>query len=259
MVWGRQQAQFAANLLDPARGVPDFVAPTAGAPSGKRFDVYRNNVMVSLTQALLDSYPVVAQLVGEEFATAMARVFAGDNLPASPVLLEYGAGYGDFIAGFEPAQSLPYLADVARLEWDWLRTYHSADQSPLTIEALASFDEDEFIHLSFVFCPAVHLRQSDHPVVSIWLVHQKDPQEDGAALTEEGTNGKAQRALLTRPAWEVELRSIDRGTYAFLGSLQTGLPLGKAIDKGNSFKDFEAAQALELMFASGCVAEIIKK
>ena len=121
MVWDKQQAQFAKSLLDPAKGVPDFVSRTQGEPSNKRFNVYRNNVMVSLTEALLDSYPVVAQLVGEEFANAMARVFAGDNLPTSPVLLEYGAGYGDFIAGFEPAQSLPYLADIARLEGAWLK------------------------------------------------------------------------------------------------------------------------------------------
>ncbi len=256
MVWDKQQAQFAAALLDPAKGVPDFVTPTAGAPSGKRFDVYRNNVMVSLTEALLDSYRVVGELVGAEFATAMARVFAGNHLPASPVLLEYGAGYGDFIAGFEPAQSLPYLADVARLEWAWLEAYHSADQAPLTIEALRSFGEDEFIHLSFSFCPAVRLLPSDHPVVSIWSSHQKDPQEGDAARQVELSGNKAQCALLTRPAWDVELRPLDRGAYAFLGSLKAGLPLGKSIDRGNGFRDFDAALALELMFASGCIAEI---
>ncbi|MCF6197820.1 MAG: DNA-binding domain-containing protein [Hyphomicrobiaceae bacterium] len=260
MVWDKQQALFAKNLLDPTRGVPDFVTRTAGEPSGKRFNVYRNNVMVSLTQALLDSYPVVAQLVGEEFATAMARVFAGEHLPTSPVMLNYGAGYGDFIAAFEPAQSLPYLADVARLEWAWLAAYHSADQTPLAIDALSAFGEEDFINLCFAFCPDVQLLQSDHRVVSIWSSHQKGEGEGegGKVIDFEASGQEAQCALLTRPLFEVELRVINRGTHAFLHSLKAGLSLGKSIDKGHTFKEFEPAQALETLFTSGCVAALKK-
>lgn len=253
MGWDRQQGQFAKDLLAPDRAVPDFVAKTNDQPSVRRFNIYRNNVMVSLTDSLLESYPVVAALVGEEFATAMARVYAGDHLPRSPVLLDYGAGYGDFIESFEPANSLPYLADVARLEWLWSRAYYAADCKPLAIDALTAFEEADYVDLRFSFCPAVQLLASDHPVLAIWTAHQ---QEEGEKLKIEP---EGQNVLVTRPQWEVEIRVLDRGLYAFLVALREGKTLGMSIDRGNGFNGFEAAKAIELLFASGCVAGIAKE
>ena len=108
------------------------------------------------------------------------------------------------------------------------------------------------------FALDVHLLKSDYPVVAIWSAHQGDGEEGGTAIEFEAFVEGARGVLVTRPLFEVELRRPDRGTYAFLNVLQAGFSLGKAIDKGNTFKGFDAAQALELTFASGCVAAIEK-
>ena len=55
MGWNEQQTLFGKALVDPAFEIPDFVAPTKGEPSKRRFNVYRNNVMVSLTDAMAAS------------------------------------------------------------------------------------------------------------------------------------------------------------------------------------------------------------
>ncbi len=61
-------------------------------------------------------YPVSVRIVGDEFFRAMARLFVEERPPSSAVLLRYGGSFADFAAGFPPAASVPYLADVMLLE-----------------------------------------------------------------------------------------------------------------------------------------------
>ena len=252
--WQEQQTLFGQALIDPAVSVPDFMTKSTDNPSIKRFNVYRNNIMVSLTEAIVDTYPVVSQLVGEEFATAMARVYVGDHLPSSPVLLEYGEGYGGFIAGFEPAQSLPFLADIAKLEWAWMRAYHARDETPLSIESLGEIAQDELLKTGLVLCQSVQLLRSNYPIASIWAAHQEG--RNGEEL--ENVVEQAECVLVNRPLWNVEVRVLEPSTHAFFSSLHTGFPLGISIDKGNTFSSFDPAAAINALFETKSIAALKK-
>ena len=131
--WAERQQAFASALLDSNLPAPQGLVGPDGVQSERRFTVYRNNVFVGLTEALRAGFPCTARLVGEEFFMAMARIFAAAHPPGSPVLLHYGAEFPDFIASFPPAASLPYLADVARIERAATEAYHERDEAPLQI------------------------------------------------------------------------------------------------------------------------------
>src|SRR5829696_7581086 len=133
------QRRFSQALLDRARATPPGIRSVGGWPAERRFSVYRNNVFVSLTEALVTRFPVCHALVGDEFFRAMARGFIELSPPRSPVLMTYGDDFGDFIETFPPARSVPYLGDVARLEAALTLAYHAADATPLTADELASF------------------------------------------------------------------------------------------------------------------------
>ena len=89
-------------------------------------------------KALGTRFPATSRIVGEEFFNAMARVFVIAHPPRSPLLMTYGDDFPDFIADFEPAAELPYLADVARLEAARTRAYHAADAVLLDPAAVAA-------------------------------------------------------------------------------------------------------------------------
>ncbi len=110
-------ADFAHRLLDPHQKIPADVATRMGIDPVHRFNVHRNNVMLSLIEALQDTFPVVTSLVGSEFFNYMARCFIQKNPPQSPILVEYGHQFPGFIKHFKAAETLPYLAEVAQLEW----------------------------------------------------------------------------------------------------------------------------------------------
>ena len=127
------QAAFAGALLDPAKAAPTALSSSEGRRQSRRFDVYRNNVTVSLVEALESAFPAVCRLVGAEFFKAAARVYVRQQPPRSPVMLFYGETFPEFLETFEPAAGVPYLGDVARLEWARLKAYHAADAAALPI------------------------------------------------------------------------------------------------------------------------------
>src|ERR1700692_3938509 len=100
-------AAFAAALVDPECETPAIVAGPAGRGAVKRYNVYRNNVTVSLIDALAAVYPAVQRITGVDFFRAMARFHIRATPPRSPLLFEYGHDFPDFIQRYEYAQSMP--------------------------------------------------------------------------------------------------------------------------------------------------------
>src|SRR5215468_10947824 len=147
-------AAFASALVDPECETPAIVAGPAGKGAVRRYNVYRNNVTVSLIDALAAIYPAVQRITGVDFFRAMARFHIRATPPTSPLLFEYGRDFPEFIAQYEHAQAMPWLADTARLERAWLDAYHAADAEPLPADALAAFPADRLAEAAFTPHPA---------------------------------------------------------------------------------------------------------
>ena len=90
-------AVFAHGLTDPACATPVDVVGPRGKAAIKRYNVYRNNVTVSLINALADTYPAVQRITGVEFFRAMARFHVRTTPPPSPLLFEYGRDFPTFV------------------------------------------------------------------------------------------------------------------------------------------------------------------
>ena len=116
---------FASGLTDPSIKAPEDLVAASGKRVVKRYNVYRNNVTVSLIDALAAVYPAIQRITGVGFFRAMARFHVRATLPTSPLLFEYGQGFPAFIETYEYAREMPWLADTARIERAWLDAYHA--------------------------------------------------------------------------------------------------------------------------------------
>lgn len=139
------QDRFAHALfaLDPSENCAPEIAGLVAQPG---FTVYRNTVMKGCIDALQANYPAITRLVGEEWFRAAAAVFARADPPRHPMLADYGAGFADFLAGFEPAAELPYLPAVARLDRFWSEAHIASDAEPLEAGALARLGPEQLAH-----------------------------------------------------------------------------------------------------------------
>ncbi|NBF06335.1 DUF2063 domain-containing protein [Pseudomonas sp. Fl5BN2] len=247
------QAQFAKALLSADPSCPPGLCSSNGADPASRFAVYRNNVQGSLINALAESYPVVMQLVGEDFFNAMARLYVQDFAPRSPLLNDYGQDFGDFIQGFAAAAALPYLADVARLERLRVEAYHAADAQPLEpARLLAAMSQPESLGQSRLqLHPSLRTLHSSYAVVNLWAAHQGDGQWPQFNLQQ------SQYVLVLRNALEVEVIAVDAGCMAFIDSLHNQWPLEIAAAYAlDAQADFDLGQCLGLLLGHGAVIDL---
>lgn len=219
------QADLAAALLDPERAAPAGLTPTA------RLAVYRNNVVVSLVDALAAAYPATLALVGDRFFRAAAGVYVRAEPPRSPVIIAYGDGFPDFLAGFAPAARYPFLADVARLERLWGEAYHAAEATPQPIAALGAIAEVDLPPTRIALHPSTRLLRSRWPVASLWAANTGRGGHDDVDLQ------RSELVLLARPHEAVHVHVLKPGLFALLEALQSGAALGEAADIGSRADD----------------------
>lgn len=228
---------------------PDFhraIGNWAAALPHSRMSVYRNNVAAALINALKVRFPVTEQLVGTEFFAAMALAYADGHRPPSPVLIEYGGSFPEFIRSFPPAASVPYLGDVAQLEDMWWQAYHAADAQPLAADALSNADPERLGDLRFAFHPSVGLFKSSFTVGSIWHAHHGGPEMKNLVLH------ATQCILVARPLKDVAVAIIPPASLAFLSALKDGSCLAEAVEQGLELSpDFDITPELSSFFTSG--------
>jgi hypothetical protein len=245
------QASFGRALLAGDEAGIDAELEDAIAADGlsprARVAIYRHHVLDSLTDVLEAAYPVVTRLVHERFFAYAASQYLGAHPPAGPCLSEYGASFPEFLEAFSPCRPLPYLADVARLEWALHRARHAEDAIAIAPATLLEPGVDQLARATFRLHPAVSLLASPWPVDAIWQANQ--PDADPALTVDLGRGGV--KLEVRRDRDDVVFRALDAAGYAFRASLGAGAALGEAVAAARELDaSFDLAGTLRELFAA---------
>ncbi len=238
---GRLQETFAAALADAAL-VPGAAKLFRGKPEEaiERLAVYRGNVVANAQKALANAYPIVAQIVGDEFFGGLAREYLRRHPSTSGDLNAFGERFAEFVAGFPHTQDLPYLPDVARMEWLAHRAHYATDVEPFDVRRLKSIPQTAWNRVRPVLAPACALLESRWPVARIWEVHQDGYAEEFSVDLDSGP----ERILVHRPRLRVLIASLSAGAYRFLQCTATGSSITAALEAATDEElgfDFPAA------------------
>jgi len=210
--------------------------------AGQQIGVYVNNVAATLTDALSSVYPVVEKLVSPGFFGFAASEYLRGHMPDRANLHDFGASFPEFLKSFMPVQSLPYLPDVARLEWAWHCAFHAENPSSPDPEHILGVPANEWPQLRLLLQPGTQLVASPYPIVRIFEVNQDDFSGDlSVSLDEPGVT-----ALVIRRHLTVRVETLGHGEAELLAALQRGAILSDALDWAiRAQPDFE----LEPVFA----------
>jgi Putative DNA-binding domain len=242
-----QQAMSLYVLGDEQQGpsLSQWVNPEA---LSQRLTIHANNTALGLAAVLRDLFPVITRLVGDDFFAVMARDYIKDHPPERPSLLFWGGSFSTFISSYQPAQTLPYLSDIARLETAWLAAYHASDCPPMDPSILTELPQDRLEWAVFKLHPSLSLIASPFPIDAIWHDNQGDEQ---STKTIDLSSGPAMLAVL-RPLGDVVLLPLSSGAFAFLTALQLDQPLGVAWQAATKVhNDFSMVQELGLFLSQG--------
>ncbi len=247
------QSLFGAALADPA--VADHAAELfAGAPARVRgrLAIYRGNILGNTGKALGAAYPVIQELVGDEFFAGLARAYAQTHPSADGDLSEYGAGFASFLDAFPHVRDLPYLPDVARLEWLVHRAHYAADDPPLDIRRLETVTEGDYSRLLEQLHSAVGLLGSNYPVGRIWEVHDPDYAGKIAVDLDSGP----QHVLVYRPRFRASVAVLNAGEAAFLAAVAERKPLHAALERALAADaGFDLGQSLQRWVVSNVIVD----
>ena len=216
------QVRFAAALLEPAAAPELATAIGAHVPQWRQ--LYRSHVQAAWEKALANSFPVVRALVGAEFFAVLAREYARMHPSGDGDLNRFGAHFADLIATLEHTRALPYLGDVAALEWSVQCAYYAADMAPLPRERAAAMLPQELLASRFEVHPAAAWIESDFPIATIWRAHLP---ESHVLLPE--TLDRHECALVARPGWQVVVVESSAAETAALAALRSGGTMDDAI------------------------------
>lgn len=215
------QQQFADALYGTAA---EPLALFKGDLAAHGFSLYRGNLMVTWDKVLSAAYPVVRELVGAEFFSALARAHGLAQPSLDPDLNRYGARFAVFLAGFPHVADLPYLADMARLEWLLHRAHYAADASGIDAAALAALAPEQLDATRARLHPACSAFASPWAVVPLWLAHQAGGPAFPAQMDAPS------HAIVARPQWKPLVLPVATSAHAALAALGGGAPLGAALD-----------------------------
>ncbi len=242
------QTAFREALLSPDAPRPPGLSDGEGRPAGRRFDVYRNNVAVSLTEALETAFPVIAKLVGAANFKLLAGAFLRKYPPASPLMMFYGAKMPAFLAAFEPTKTLGYLPDVALLELALRESYHAADADPIDPTVLQALSPDALMASRLRLAPSLRLVRSPWPIHAIWRFNMDGGPKPAAA---------AEDVAVLRAEMDPVPTLLPPGGGAFIAALLAQEPLGAAFETATAETDgFDLSQTLALLISANAITDI---
>jgi hypothetical protein len=221
-----RQSAFAMAILHPEYPIPPGLTGPDGEPSARRFAVYRNNVVAGLCDALKAAYPATRRIVGDEF-----------------------------VGAFEPAQALPYLRDVARLERAWAQAYHAREATSLGAKAFKRIAPGQLSTITFVLHPSVRIVRSPFPVVTIWQMNI-----EGGVPAAVDSEAAGEDAVVVRPVAEVEVRALPRGGASFIEALHTGARMIDALESALVDEpSFDLGGTLKVLIEAGALSGTVAR
>ncbi len=249
-----QQVGFAAALFNPAasRAVPGIRAD--GISPAVRLGFYRTNVFENYRKALTATYPAVEKLIGSGFFAALAEEYIRRYSSHSGDVGRHGEQFAEFLRRHACARELPYLSDVARLEWSIDQSFNEAEHAPLALERLAGVPAGQHERLRFLLALSCRLMSSGFPVHRIWQMCQPDFDGEGNVdLSEGGAD-----LLVRRQGFHVIVETVQPGEFAMLMALSTGHDFAEAYDIAHAVDGcFDPAAFLQRHVMSGVLVDFV--
>jgi hypothetical protein len=239
-------------LADQDAAVPVIVSDRVAA--AERIAIYRNTAIGSLIKALRLSHPAAHRLVGADFFEGAAHQFLQQHWPRAALLDEFGADFGAFLQAFEPAGSLPYLGDVARLEWAVHRALHAIDAPTLDLARLAEIAQAHGPRVRLAAHPSLSLLQLGFPADSIWRAVL---EEDDAALAAIDPAPTPLWVMVQRVAsGGVDVRRLPEPEWRFAAALCFGISLWAALESTQRLgPERPAERLLAELLTAGCFVD----
>ena len=210
------QHAFAAALAPaPARGASPAlleVVNGGGLDAAVRVGIYAEMYRARLVDVLGDDYPRVLACISKEAFDALACRYLVRHPSTHPSVRYLGERFPEFLAG--DRGTVPFLVDLARLEWTRVEVLDAADAEPLRLADVQALSPCQWPALRLQTIPACRVLDCTWPAHEAWETAR-------APLTPAATTIK-----VWREGWSVSHAAIGALERRALAMLEHGETFG---------------------------------
>lgn len=173
--------------------------------------LYRNNFVIGVSEALAATYQHTLALVGEDFFNSVAREFILQQPPQENNIISYGDGFSTYLGTLPQLQNMPYIAEMARFEWLLEQTSNFyLENKQLNIERLAAVPEQQFAVIRLQLPSQVSLFQSEQNIQRLYQMLLNN------SIQETDLNQACYIALKKHADFRIELFALNKDEFALL-------------------------------------------
>lgn len=236
------QSKVAAALF---KGELHDIADIFSTPPS-RLNIYRNNTLISLTNALKTTFPVTVQLAEGKFFAYAAHAFITSEPPREARLSEFGGGLPRFLAKFPPCRAYPIIADMASLEWAIAQSLQ-AGEHPVATASLLERLRHGGGKMRLFLQPNLQFTTSRWNILNVWMDHK-------TAAGLRPLERRITRIAVSRRAEDIEFAELDPARFTFWRSLAKGRTIEHAMNRAAARDPFfDPVSETLLLFRAGLV------
>jgi hypothetical protein len=196
--------------------------------------IYRHSIQGILGQHLRAVYGVVAQLVGAEFFEYLTETYIDQSPPISTVLSEYGEDFSSTLLNHPALKNMPWIAEVARLEWARSQAWHGVNQAPRSFNDLSTLSEVEYNQVVLQLPDSAQLLESNYAIYDVWLAHQNNEYLDKTRFDIIDIN-QPSTVLIYRVGKKLHQYKMNNQPLNFIKAIQRQSTLEQLADEFNEY------------------------
>ena len=210
----------------------------------ERIDIFYGNRLHSTLDYLKTLYPIVLQILGEEFFEKISRQFIATHKFDSGNRHDYGGWFAPFLHSHQDLTQFLYVADVAQIEWAHFRAFLAEDRLAISFEKLSELLVAGTA-FGIEFAPSASAIATEYNGFEIWQAHQNGDFEQIILRREKSNifcwrNGNDETLFL----------EISGSTLTFITNPLIGINFAAALEKALSRQsDVNQIQIMQNQFA----------
>jgi hypothetical protein len=193
----------------------------------EQLEIYREQFWLRHTASLLEDFPGLSGVLGQEDWEKLVESYLGEVAPKSWSLRNLGYRLPTHV---EHAAWLPHhdlCTDMARLEWAYIELFDAADVPPVDPARLGAIPQEAWETARLVLSPAMTLLRVRYPVAE--LRRALADAKDAAVPIPECAN--ANLVLYRGTDRNLYHSAVSEAAFELLAALEEGVPLVAACER----------------------------
>ncbi len=203
----------------------EWIRVPDGADPRTRFAIHRDGYPARIASSLAEAFPAVVNIIGDGSLASLTDRFIRDGGCSERNLNRIGRSLPAFLEGDPLMRELPFLPDLAALEWAVFECFHSAPGDEFDPSRIGAFSSDDWAHARIVFRPGTAVVGSEWPIHELWNTRDLDRSEIDVDLS-----GRPERVLVYHVGFAIETHTVDLIEAHALESLLAGARLGELME-----------------------------